>query len=106
MTDHITTKILFFASFGLLAACTTVPNNSASLATVDAPIATSSETTVKIVEVTSGEAEKICKNQVTTGSKFTKKVCKTQAEWNALQVQASGMTRSLQQAGAANDIAR
>lgn len=67
----------------VLAGCAT------STPTADAPtdttqVAEAPMFTINRLKAGSGEGEQICKQQAVTGSKFKRKLCATEAEWDKL----------------------
>ena len=99
MTSVLTLKrtaSLTVALFALSACATT--NTTTANATADAKTEVAGEMATKTAENNSGDM--ICKRQTVVGSNFKKKICATQAEWDARAEADRKATQNLQRAKA------
>jgi hypothetical protein len=98
-------KIGFVLCFGvMMTACSTVPASSnTDVVTSKAALVEQTkdvkEWKAATVKVSDG-SEKICKRTQQTGTRFTKKVCMTQAEWDNMAEASKRVTSSAQQRSA------
>lgn len=107
MINIIKTGLISISILAVSACATsTTPKNTETQ--VNAP---KTETTIvskpaivaKVDNAIDGE-KKICKRSVPTGSRFTKKICMTKNEWDAIRETARQSTQDFQRKGAGNTV--
>ena len=71
----------------VLAGCaTSTPSTTAEASTDTTQVAEAPLFIINRVKAGSGGGEQICKHQAVTGSKFKRKLCATEAEWDKLSL--------------------
>ena len=79
----------------VLGACATKPSRLLD----NDPTNDSGTPVAAVVGKTADPDREVCRREAVTGSRFTKKICHTQAEWDRMRARAQSGTRDIQRLG-------